>query len=353
MLVDNFEYSRDGEAMSIDQFGDTMTTQPTLAWSADAGAIDEYGAFTAPTDGTTACTVSASAASGSNTITGTAAVVVRPRDIDAEQDCLTFDGGYTQDYPNTVAYPSDGVTITCPAPAFLTVAPPRFPGYEGDNFVFAGTRYHCDRGCYTPDGAADMTISFAAARGVESISLVGRLNTCICPAEGGAYKEGTMTVHLANGQTVTTDLVLSASVVPGNYGPFWTGSQYDVSFAQTLTLTQYGPITKIDLNPNRIAFCTVTTDDSTVPDLAAETNDSGQVHLSFSITTNVTNTSEAAKFVGWMFVRPERRYDRPRHGVIGRLLIHAGCRRRRKRRGDAPRLGRREPRPANAVVHPG
>ena len=180
MLEDNFQYSRDGEAMSIDQFGDNSTT---------------------------------------------------------------------------VAYPSDGVTITCPAPAFLTVAPPRFPGYEGDNFVFAGTRYHCDRGCYTPDGAADMTISFAAARGVESISLVGRLNTCICPAEGGAYKEGTMTVHLANGQTVTTDLVLSASVVPGNYGPFWTGSQYDVSFGQTLWLTQYGPLTEIDLHPNRIAFC--------------------------------------------------------------------------------------------------
>ena len=49
---------------------------------------------------------------------------------------------------------------------------------------------------------------------------------------------------------------------------------------------------------------TVTTDDSTVPELAGETNDSGQVHLSFSITTAVADTAQAAKFVGWMFVDP-------------------------------------------------
>ena len=48
-----------------------------------------------------------------------------------------------------------------------------------------------------------MTISFAAARGVESISLVGRLNTDICPSEGGGRNVGSMTLHLANGQTVT------------------------------------------------------------------------------------------------------------------------------------------------------
>ena len=49
---------------------------------------------------------------------------------------------------------------------------------------------------------------------------------------------------------------------------------------------------------------TATTDDSTVPDVVAETNDSGQVHLSFSITTSVGDNAQAAKLVGWAFVAP-------------------------------------------------
>ena len=49
---------------------------------------------------------------------------------------------------------------------------------------------------------------------------------------------------------------------------------------------------------------TATTDDSTVPDVVAETNDSGQVHLSFSITTSVGDNPDAAKLVGWAFVAP-------------------------------------------------
>ena len=102
-----------------------------------------------------------------------------------------------------------------------------------------------------------MKISFASPTGVEGFDVVGKLDANYCPLVGNShYNVGTMTLHLAGGQVVTTDLDISGSVVSGGYRPLnWSGSQYDVSFSGTVSLSQYGPLSEIDLHPYRIPFC--------------------------------------------------------------------------------------------------
>ena len=108
------------------------------------------------------------------------------------------------------------------------------------------------------NGTANTTIAFASATGVSSIAVVGRLNTDYCPLATGSsvlYNAGTMTLHLAGGQTETTEMDVAGTVVAGVIGCEWSGSQSDVALAGTLSLSQYGPLTAIDLHPSRIPFC--------------------------------------------------------------------------------------------------
>ena len=108
---------------------------------------------------------------------------------------------------------------------------------------------------------------------------------------------------------------------------------------QSLTVTDYDDTTD-----------TATTDDSTVPELVGETNASGKVHLSFSITTDEGSTTQAAKLVGWMFVDPNSVTIARGTGLWGDFSLHAEQRQQRRRR-HAPRLGRRQPGRICPVVH--
>ena len=269
-------------ATGIDQFGDEMATQPALTWSASAGEISG-GAFTAcgsniagAIGGT--CSVTASASNGSTTVTGTATVAVQPWTVDQALDYLTFDdGGYAQSTTSTqsiVRFGDEGVTFSSDLATFLTVGPLRksynpYTGMttDGSNILYAGHTYQCCHGCdFNSDGAGDMKISFDSPTGLDYLFLVGNLDASVCPSAGnGLYTVGTVTLHLAGGETVTTNLNVSGSVVAGrddcpgdsndvdNVGP-----HNDVAFGEQVFFSQYGPLTEIDISPKRIAFTNAT-----------------------------------------------------------------------------------------------
>ena len=251
-------YTRQFAADGLDQFDYDMTTQPTFTWSADAGAIDEYGVFSPPGDGTTACTVSASAASGSNTITGTAAAVVQQWTVDGQPDPIDFEGeGYGGNGTSTVTYAAAGVTFATASPAFLTIGPLRTddPEPSGPNILYGGTSYNCAHQCTSSDGAADMTISFASPTGVDYFTVVGRLVSSVCPARGdGVFSAGSMTVHMAGGEVLTTDLRVTGTVVAGTNNCDNVGPHNSVDLYGSVSLWQFGPVTEIDLDVNRIPF---------------------------------------------------------------------------------------------------
>ena len=243
-------------ATGLDQFNHAPATQPTFAWSASAGSITQDGTLTAPPTGTS-CTVTASAAGSVEHGHRRHPAVDRryPRRLpDVRQQRLL-----PQQRLDRRLLPGRrrhlrvyaALSVGLPRAARLNIGPLRTSPSDttGSNILYAGTLYQCDRGCHTSDGAADMAIEFASPTGVGSFDVVGNLRESVCPWVSGSgsaarYDAGTMTVYLTGGQTVNVELHLLGTL---------NGAQ--VALSDTVSLSQYGLLDEIELDPHRIPFC--------------------------------------------------------------------------------------------------
>ena len=70
----------------------------------------------------------------------------------------------------------------------------------------------------------------------------------------GHYSVGTLIIHPAVGDTVTRDLDVAGTLVQGDNDCENVGEHTSVDIYDTIYLTEYGPITSIEVIPRRIAF---------------------------------------------------------------------------------------------------